>query len=221
MKVLLIEDDARLRAQTVEALESAGFLVDATGDGEDGEFMGATETYAATVLDLGLPKMNGIDILNRWRADGIDMPVLILTARGDWTDKIAGFRAGADDYVVKPARVEEVVVRIQTLVRRASGHARVEIRTGGLVLDTQTTLFTLDGAALRLTAFEHRLLTLLIHRKGQVVSRTTMSEHLYDSAADRDFRSLEVMIGRLRRKLGPDRIETVRGEGYRLADATA
>lgn len=221
MKILVIEDDARLRTGLAGALEDAGFLVESTGDGEEGEYLGTTETYAAAVVDLGLPGMTGLDILTQWRNAGNEIPVLVLTARGDWTDKIAGFRSGADDYVVKPARTEEVVLRIQTILRRASGHARAEIQARGLVLDTQTGLVTLDGAALRLTAFEHRLLTLLMHKKDRVVSRTEMSENLYGSAADRDFRSLEVIIGRLRRKLGADRIETRRGEGYRLVDGAA
>lgn len=221
MKILVIEDDARLRTGLAGALEDAGFLVESTGNGEEGEYLGATETYAAAVVDLGLPGMTGLDILTQWRNAGNEIPVLVLTARGDWTDKIAGFRSGADDYVVKPARTEEVVLRIQTILRRASGHARVEIQARGLVLDTQTGLVTLNGAALRLTAFEHRLLTLLMHKKDRVVSRTEMSENLYGSAADRDFRSLEVIIGRLRRKLGADRIETRRGEGYRLVDGAA
>lgn len=216
MKVLLVEDDARLGAQLAAALDDAGFLTELAGDGEEAEFLGATETYAAAVLDLGLPGLGGLEILGRWRGAGIDMPVLILTARGDWTDKIAGFRAGADDYVVKPARVEEVVLRIQTILRRAAGHAQAEIRAGALCLDTQTGTVTQEGVAVRLTAFEHRLLSFLMHHRDAVVTRTQMSEHLYDSAADRDFRSLEVIIGRLRRKLGPGRIETVRGTGYRL-----
>ncbi len=221
MKILVIEDDQRLRDQLSVALDAAGFIVEATGDGTKGEFMGATETYAAAVLDLGLPGMTGLQVLAGWRDAGLTLPVLILTARGDWTDKIAGFRAGADDYVVKPVRTEEVVLRIQTILRRVSGHATVAITAGDLVLDTQTGLVTRAGAALRLTAFEHRLLSLLMHHKDSVVSRTDMSENLYGSTDDRDFRSLEVIIGRLRRKLGSDRIETRRGEGYRLVGSPA
>lgn len=216
MKVLIVEDNARLRDQLAQALRDAGFIVETAADGTTGEFMGATETYAAAVLDLGLPGLTGLEVLTSWRSAGLTLPVVILTARGDWTDKIAGFRAGADDYVVKPVRTEEVVLRIQTILRRVSGHATPTIAAGPLVLDTQTGLVTLDGAALRLTAFEHRLLTLMMHNLGRVVTRTEMSDNLYGSMEDRDFRSLEVIIGRLRRKLGADRIVTERGTGYRL-----
>jgi two-component system OmpR family response regulator len=221
VKILVVEDDARLREQLSDSLTNAGFLVETAADGEEGEFLGATEAYAAAIVDLGLPRMTGLEILRSWRDAGNTLPVLLLTARGDWTDKIAGFRAGADDYVVKPVRNEEIVLRIQTILRRSSGHASVAISVGGLVLDTHTGLVTLDGSALRLTAFEHRLLTLLMHRRDRVVTRTEMSENLYGSMEERDFRSIEVIIGRLRRKLGADRIETRRGVGYRLVDDPA
>jgi two-component system, OmpR family, response regulator len=216
MRVLVVEDDAALAAQIAEALAADGYAVITAHDGEEGEFLGATETIAAAVLDLGLPGLDGIEVLRRWRGQGLAFPVLILTARDAWSDKVAGFRAGADDYVLKPFRMEEVVLRLSTLIRRSAGHATAELVAGGLVLDTATGLATLDGMALRLTAFEARLLRILMLHKGQVITRTTLSEQMYDRDADRDFRSLEVLIGRLRRKIGEARIETRRGEGYRL-----
>mgnify|MGYP005842897769 CR=1 FL=1 len=221
MKVMIVEDDAQLAQSLSDILTEAGYLTEVARDGAEAEFRGATEIYAAVVLDLGLPGMAGIDVLRAWRATGHAMPVLILTARSDWSDKIAGFRAGADDYVVKPVRLEEVLLRVQSLIRRAAGHATMDLSAGPLQLDVQTGLFTLDGRALRLTAFEQRLLSLLMHHKGRIVSRATLSEQLYDGEADRDFRSIEVVIGRLRRKIAPARIETHRGRGYALVDGDA
>ncbi|MFD1882758.1 response regulator transcription factor [Paracoccus pacificus] len=221
MRCLVIEDDPTLSDQLAQALGNAGFVVDRATDGEQGEYLGATETYDVAVLDLGLPVMPGIDVLTHWREAGITMPVLILTARGDWSDKVAGFRAGADDYAVKPFRLEEVVIRAQTLVRRAAGHAQVVIREGALALDSQLGVITRDGAPLKLTAFESRILTYLMHHRGRTVSRTELSDHLYDAASDRDFRSIEVVIGRLRRKVGEGLISTIRGEGYRLGQPVA
>ncbi len=216
MRCLVIEDDPDLSAQLAEALRDAGFVTDTARDGESGEFLGATESYDVAVLDLGLPKLPGIEVLTRWRAQGVTMPVLVLTARGDWTDKVAGFRAGADDYAVKPFRLEEVVIRAQTLVRRAAGHAQAVITAGPLRFDSQLGVISLDGVALKLTAFETRILAYLIHHQNRIVSRTELSEYLYDAEADRDFKSIEVVIGRLRKKIGDGLIETRRGEGYLL-----
>jgi two-component system OmpR family response regulator len=216
VKVLVVEDDRDLAAQIATALVQAGYTVEVAHNGEAGEFLGATETVGAAVLDLGLPGIDGIEVLKRWRSAGLGFPVLILTARDAWSDKVAGFRAGADDYVLKPFRMEEVTLRLATLIRRAAGHATAELAAGGLVLDTATGLATLDGMPLRLTAFEAKLLRYLMLHKGRVVSRTELSEHMYDRDADRDFRSMEVVIGRLRRKIGEARMETRRGEGYRL-----
>jgi two-component system OmpR family response regulator len=216
MKVLVVEDEPALADELAQALREAGHAVLVAHDGEQGEFLGATETIAAAVLDLGLPKLDGIEVLRRWRGAGLGFPVLILTARDAWSDKVAGFRAGADDYVLKPFRTEEVLLRLATLIRRAAGHAAAEIAAAGLVLDTTTGLVTHDGLPLKLTGFEARILRHLMLHKGRVVGRSELAEHLYDGDADRDFRSLEVLIGRLRRKIGKGRIETVRGEGYRL-----
>ncbi len=216
MKVLVVEDDRDLAAQIGAAVSEAGYTVEIAHDGAEGEFLGATETVGAAVLDLGLPGMDGIEVLKRWRGAGLTFPVLILTARDAWSDKVAGFRAGADDYVLKPFRMEEVVLRLSTLVRRAAGHATSELACGGLTLDMATGLVTLEGMPLKLTAFEGRLLRFLMLHQGRVISRTELSEHMYDRDADRDFRSIEVVIGRLRKKIGEGRIETRRGEGYRL-----
>lgn len=221
MRALIVEDDTNLSRQLAEALQEAGFATDHAADGTDGEFLGATETYDVAVLDLGLPGMSGLEVLTRWRDQGITMPVLILTARGDWTDKVAGFRAGADDYAVKPFRLDEVVLRAQTLVRRAAGHSRPIIKAGPLTLDSQLGVITHDGTPLKLTAFETRILGYLIHHQNRIVSRTELSEHLYEAETDRDFKSIEVVIGRLRRKIGDGLIQTRRGEGYVLEVARA
>ncbi|MEE2860401.1 MAG: response regulator transcription factor [Paracoccus sp. (in: a-proteobacteria)] len=219
MRALIVEDDPQLAAQLAEAMTGAGFVTDHAADGIQGEFLGATEPYDVAILDLGLPGLPGIEVLTRWRDQGIGIPVLILTARGDWTDKVAGFRAGADDYAVKPFRLDEVVLRAQTLIRRAAGHARPIISAGRLRLDGQLGVITRDGVALKLTAFETRILTYLIHHQNRIVSRTELSEHLYEAESDRDFKSIEVVIGRLRRKVGDGVIETRRGEGYVLRAA--
>lgn len=221
MRCLIVEDDPMLSAQLVGAMQDAGFVTDCIDDGEKGEFLGATETYDIIVLDIGLPNMSGIEILESWRSGGMITPVLILTARGEWADKVAGFRAGADDYAVKPFRLDEVVIRAQTLVRRAAGHARPVITSGALRLDAQLGVITRDERPLKLTAFETRILSYLMHHKRRIISRTELAEHLYDLNADRDFKSIEVVIGRLRKKVGEGVIETRRGEGYILNDIPA
>lgn len=218
MRALIVEDDPVLSQQLAAAMQDAGFVTDTARDGTEGEYLGSTESYDVAVLDLGLPGMRGIEVLTTWRDQGITMPVLILTARGDWTDKVAGFRAGADDYAVKPFRLDEVILRCQTLILRAAGHARSVIQAGALKLDTQLGVITRDGIALKLTAFENRILSYLIHHKGRVVTRTELSEHLYEADTDRDFKSIEVVIGRLRKKIGDGMLETRRGEGYVLLD---
>ncbi|MGE0716079.1 MAG: response regulator [Alphaproteobacteria bacterium] len=218
MRILVAEDDDPLAAALTDALRRAGYAVDRSADGEDAAAMGEGEPYDAVVLDLGLPKRDGIAVLTGWRRAGRTMPVLILTARDAWADKVEGFRAGADDYLTKPFRLEEVVLRIRALVRRAAGHGGAILQVGPLALDTQLGVFTLDGAPLALTAFEWRILAYLAHHAGRVVSRTELSQHVYEDHVDRDHNSLEVVIGRLRRKIGRDRIATVRGMGYRLTE---
>ncbi|WP_454818689.1 response regulator transcription factor [Labrys neptuniae] len=218
MRVLLVEDDQHLAARIADVLRAERFAVDIASNGEDGQHLGDTEGYDAAVLDLGLPKVDGVSVLRNWRAHGRHLPVLILTARDGWSDKVEGFRAGADDYLTKPFRVEELVLRLRALVRRANGHAQTQLQCGPLKYDTQTGAFELDGYPLKLTALEWRILSCLMMRKSAVVERLDLLEHAYERNADVDSNSLEVMIARLRRKLGYDLIETTRGRGYRLVD---
>lgn len=218
MRVLLIEDEPDLARQLSTALDEAGYAVDVANDGEEGHFLGDNEPYDAVVLDLGLPKMDGLSVLERWRQAGRDMPVLILTARDRWNEKVAGIDAGADDYVTKPFHIEEVLARLRALVRRAAGHASNELVCGDLRVDTRASRVTVDGNPIKLTALEYRLLAYLMHHQDRVVSRTELIEHLYDQNFDRDSNTIEVFVGRLRKKLGLDLIKTVRGLGYRLTD---
>jgi two-component system OmpR family response regulator len=216
MRVLIVEDDEALRTQLVRAVGEAGHAVDEAEDGEAAEFMGATEPYDAVVLDLGLPKLDGISVLKRWRAAGIAVPVLVLTARGAWTERVAGIDAGADDYLSKPFQMEELLARLRALIRRTHGLSSAELRCGGLVLDTRSSRVSLDGRPVPLTAHEYRLLSYLMHHAGRTVSRAELTEHIYAQDFDRDSNTIEVFIGRLRRKLGRDLIRTERGLGYRL-----
>ncbi len=217
MRVLLVEDEPQLAFRLQQVLEKAGFVVDVAYDGEEGWYLGDTEPYDAVVLDLGLPKMDGITVLQRWRADGRAMPVLILTARGRWSEKMSGFSAGADDYVTKPFEIEEVVWRLRALIRRAAGHAQPELQCGPLRVDTQAGRASLDGVPIVLTAQEFRILSYLVHHQGKVVSRTELTEHVYDRNFDSDSNVIDVLVGRIRRKLGTDLIHTVRGQGWRLS----
>lgn len=219
MRALIVEDHAPLAAQLRDALAEAGFVADLAADGEEALFLGETEPYDVVVLDLGLPRLDGLTVLKRWRAAGRAMPVLILTARDAWSEKVAGLNAGADDYLAKPFVMPELVARLQALVRRAHGHVSPEISLGRLVVDTAAQRVLLDGAPVRLTGLEYRLLAYLALRAGQVVSKTELTEHIYAQDFDRDSNTLEVMVGRLRRKLGDGLIETLRGQGYRLAAA--
>ncbi|MEG3163206.1 response regulator transcription factor [Sphingomonas sp. PB2P19] len=216
MRILLVEDDETLAAGIARALRAENFAVDIASNGEDGGHLGATELYDAAVLDLGLPLRDGLSVLRDWRAAGRDLPVLILTARDGWSEKVAGFKAGADDYLVKPFRVEEVIMRLRALVRRAAGHAGARVTCGPLVFDAQLGTFELDGLPLKLTAFEWRVLSTLMLRREVVVERAELIERVYEGDADVDSNSIEVIIGRLRRKIGMTLIETVRGRGYRL-----
>lgn len=217
MRLLVAEDDPDLAEQLVEGLREAGYSVDLAGDGEDAQFLGETEPYDAVVLDLGLPGVDGMTVLERWRRGGRTMPVLILTARDRWSDKVAGFDAGADDYLAKPFRVEELLARLRAIIRRAGGHASAVIECGPLEIDTRSSRVAVDGTAIKLTGQEYRLLVYLAHNLGKVVSRTELTEHLYDQDFDRDSNTIEVFVGRLRKKMGVDLIETVRGLGYRMA----
>lgn len=216
MKVLLVEDDDHLAREIGQALRRENFAVDIAADGEDGQHLGETEAYDAAVLDLGLPKVSGTEVLRAWRMKGRHLPVLILTARDGWTDKVDGFKAGADDYLTKPVRVEELVMRLRALVRRSAGHAEPRIVCGPLTFDAQTGVFELNGLPLRLTGLEWRVLACLTLRHDVVIERSELSEKVYEGDADVDSNSLEVIVARLRRKIGHDMIETIRGRGYRL-----
>ncbi|MBK8008477.1 MAG: response regulator transcription factor [Rhizobiales bacterium] len=220
MRLLVVEDDPDLNRQLVTALSDAGYAVDSAADGEEGHFLGDSEPYDAIVLDLGLPKMDGISVLESWRRNDKMMPVLILTARDRWSDKVQGFDAGADDYVAKPFHMEEVLARIRALLRRSAGHATNELVCGPVTLDTRSSRVSVNGNPVRLTSHEYRLLAYLMHHNGRVVSRTELVEHLYDQDFDRDSNTIEVFVGRLRKKLGIDVIQTVRGLGYMLSPPT-
>lgn len=221
MRLLVVEDDKDLNRQLVAALEGAGYAVDRAFDGEEGLFLGETEPYDAVILDLGLPRKDGVSVLMAWRQAGRAMPVLILTARDRWSDKVQGFDAGADDYVAKPFHMEEVLARLRALLRRAAGHATNELCCGPVRVDTRAARVTVEGNLIKLTSHEYRLLAYLMHHTGRIVSRTELVEHLYDQDFDRDSNTIEVFVGRLRKKLGADIIETVRGLGYRLDPAGA
>jgi two-component system OmpR family response regulator len=216
MKILLVEDDGLLARQIAEALRDENFAVDIAGNGEDGQHLGETESYDVAVLDLGLPKVPGAVVLRAWRKAGRQLPVLILTARDGWSEKVEGFKAGADDYLTKPFRIEELIMRLRALVRRSAGHAAPRIVCGVLAFDAQTGVFELEGIALKLTALEWRVLECLILNKEVLVERTALAEKVYEGDVGTDSNSLEVIVARLRRKIGRDAIETVRGRGYRL-----
>ena len=218
MRLLVIEDDPDLNRQLVQALGDAGYAVDSASDGEEGHFLGDTEPYDAVVLDIGLPRKDGLSVLEQWRRDSRNMPVLLLTARDRWSEKVAGMDAGADDYVAKPFHMEELLARIRALLRRTTGHAKSEIECGPLRLDTKMARVTYNGVPIKLTSHEYRLIAYLLHHGGRVVSRTELVEHLYDQDFDRDSNTIEVFIGRLRKKIPTDMIKTVRGLGYCLAD---
>jgi two-component system OmpR family response regulator len=217
MRILVVEDDTNLNRQLKDALTDAGYAVDVAFDGEEGHFLGDTEPYDAVVLDIGLPQMDGLSVLEEWRRAGKTTPVLLLTARDRWSDKVQGIDAGADDYVAKPFHMEEVLARVRALVRRAAGHASNEIVAGPVRLDARSGRVTVNGQAIKLTSHELRLLSYLMHHKGKVISRTELTEHLYDQDFDRDSNTIEVFVGRLRKKLPEDCIQTVRGLGYQIS----
>jgi len=218
MRILVVEDEPTLAAQLAEGVREAGYAVDVAHNGLDAHFMGDTEPFDAVVLDLGLPQMDGITVLKKWRAAGRTMPVLILTARDNWHEKVAGIDAGADDYLTKPFHMEELLARLRALIRRAGGHASAELACGPVTLDTRNNRVTVEGRALTLTSHEYRVLAYLMHHAGEVVSRSDLVEHIYAQDFDRDSNTVEVFVGRLRKKLPPGLIETVRGMGYRLVD---
>jgi two-component system, OmpR family, response regulator len=218
MKILVSEDEPRIGADIKAALKAAGMAVDLACDGEDAWFKGDTESYDAVVLDLGLPKIDGLTVLKRWRAGGRHFPVLVLTARGVWTERVEGINAGADDYLPKPFEMEELIARLRALLRRSIGQGAPVLTTGALSLDTRRMQIALDGAPVALSPLEYRLLAYLMHHAGRVVPSTELAEHLYNSGNDRDPNAIEVIVARLRRKLGSEAIDTRRGFGYSVPD---
>ena len=216
VRVLVVEDEASLAKQLTAALRRAGYAVDHAGDGERADLLAHDERYDAVVLDLGLPRVDGLTLVRRWRETGQGMPVLVLTARGSWHEKVQGIDSGADDYMAKPFRMEELLARLRALIRRSSGQIHPELRCGAVVLDPRSGKVTLEGAEVKLTSHEFRVLSYLMHHRERVVSQGELTEHIYAQGFDRDSNTVEVFIARLRRKLGPSYIETVRGLGYRM-----
>lgn len=216
MRVLIVEDEPTIASQLAAALGSAGYAVDRADNGVDAHVLGSNEPVDAVILDLGLPQMDGLTVLKKWRAAGRTMPVLILTARDNWHEKVAGIDAGADDYLAKPFHMEELLARLRALIRRAGGHASAELTCGEVLLDTRAGRVSVGGVMLTLTSHEYRVLNYLMHHPGQIVSRSDLIEHIYAQDFDRDSNTVEVFIARLRKKLPDGAIETVRGLGYRL-----
>jgi len=220
MRVLLVEDDSDLSSRLAASLRAESFVVDIARNGEDAQHAGLTEIFDVAVLDLGLPKIDGVSVLNAWREADRSFPVLVLTARDGWPNKVASFKAGADDYLAKPFKVEELVLRLRALVRRANGHASARVSCGPITFDAQLGTFEHDGVPLKLTALEWRVLSCLILRREAVVDRRELIERVYEGHAEVDSNSIEVIVARLRRKIGPEHIETVRGRGYMLTAAS-
>jgi two-component system OmpR family response regulator len=219
MRILIVEDEPLLANRLASTLGERGYVADVASDGERGDFLVSTEEYDAVILDLGLPRIDGLTLLERWRARGIALPVLVLTARGSWSEKVRGIDSGADDYLTKPFQMEELLARLRALIRRSSGQVTPELRHGAVVLDPRTSQVTLNGQAVKLTSHELRVLSYLMHHRGRVVPQSELVEHIYAQSFDRDSNTVEVFIGRLRKKLPIDLIKTVRGLGYRLSDA--
>ena len=217
MRILVVEDEPDLQKQIKHALVEAGYSVDAASDGEEGGFLGDSEPYDAVVLDLGLPKVDGISVLKSWRQNERNMPVLILTARESWNEKVSGFDAGADDYLTKPFHMEELLARVRAIIRRSAGHASPLLECGPVLLDTRTGKVTNNGEGVTLTAHELKVLSYFMHHQDRVVSQTELIEHIYDQDFDRDSNTIEVFIARLRKKLSPELIKTHRGRGYSMA----
>jgi two-component system OmpR family response regulator len=218
LRVLVVEDEADVAQDLARALQGAGFVVDVAADGEDAWFKGSTEDYMAVILDLGLPRIDGLTVLKRWRGAQRGFPVLILSARNDWTEKVAGIETGADDYLGKPFEMAELIARVRGLIRRAAGRASPAIQIGSLILDTNRMSATYAGRPIRLSQLEFRFLQYLAHQPGRAVSAGELAEHLYGAAESGDSNAIEALVVRLRRKMGPQVIETRRGFGYTLVE---
>jgi two-component system OmpR family response regulator len=218
MRLLIVEDEPRLAENLGAALAGVGYAVDVAADGDRADFLARTEQYDAVLLDLGLPRIDGLTLLGRWRAAGMTTPVLVLTARGSWHEKVQGIDSGADDYVAKPFQIEEVLARVRALIRRSTGHAAAELRCGAVVLDTRLARVTRAGVPIKLTSHEFRLVSYLMHHRDRVITQAELTEHIYAQSFDRDSNTVEVFVARLRKKLGPAFIETVRGLGYRVRE---
>ena len=214
MRLLLVEDDRRIASDVERALQAAGYVVETVRDGEEAWFRGDTEDYGAVILDLGLPGMDGLAVLKRWRGNGRTMPVLILTARGSWAERVDGIDAGADDYLPKPFRMEELLARLRSIVRRSAGHASSLVIAGDIELDERQMKVSVRGVPVALSPLEYRLVTYLLRHRGRVVSQHELDENVYGHGEDHDSNALEVLVGRVRKKLGPELIETRRGFGY-------
>jgi DNA-binding response OmpR family regulator len=221
MRVLVVEDDQRIASDVSRTLEASGYVVETVANGEDAWFLGDTEDYGAVILDLGLPGMDGLAVLKRWRANGRHVPVLILTARGSWAERVDGIDAGADDYLPKPFRMEELLARLRSIVRRSAGHASSVITAGEITLDERQMKVTRRGVPITLSPLEYRLVAHLLRNRGWVVSQQEIDENVYGHGEEHDSNTLEVLVGRVRKKLGPDAIETRRGFGYLMPEAPA
>lgn len=219
MRVLLVEDDRRIAADVSQALQASGYVVETVGDGEEAWFRGDTEDYGAIILDLGLPKMDGLSVLKRWRANGRHMPVLILTARGSWAERVDGIDAGADDYLPKPFQMEELLSRLRAIVRRASGQASSVVAVGDVTLDERQMKVNVRGLPIALSPLEYRVVAYLVRRRGRIVSPQELDENVYGQGEEHGSNALEVLVGRVRRKLGVGLIETRRGFGYIVPDS--
>ena len=217
MRILIVEDEERIRRDLRSHLQTAGYVVHEASNGEDAWFLGDTEDFDAVILDIGLPKLDGLSVLKRWREAGRNFPILILTARGGWTDRVEGIDGGADDYLVKPFRMEELIARVRALIRRSAGRASPMLQAGPLTLDTSRAKAIIEGETVALSPLEYRLLSYLLHHRGRVVSRVELVEHIYHDDVEPDSNALEVLVGRVRRKIGSELIETRRGHGYLVA----
>jgi two-component system OmpR family response regulator len=221
MRVLIVEDETKIADLISDVLEAEGFIPERAQDGEKGWFLGSTENYAAAILDIGLPKLDGLSVLRNWRAEGLDMPVILLTAKSNWNEKVEGIDAGADDYLGKPFQMEELVARLRALLRRTASQKSTVLEVGPLKLDLRQMRVSVDGRPLKVTPLEYRLLSYLLHNRGAVISQETLAENIYYRDQEPDSNAVEVLVGRLRRKIGGNVIETRRGFGYLIAeDAT-